>query len=276
MRYELNDKQNLRLGASKTYTLPQFKEVAPFSYEDEENNEKFGNPDLYASDDYNLDLKWEFFPKSEELISVTGFGKYILNPINEVTVLSSTNDISYLNTGDSGYVIGAEAEYRKLLFNSDDVNSRKLTFGFNASYMKSEQKLDNEKVKKETVLQADFTDEKSGFTGASDLLLNADLSFNKEWKNKDASIGTTLAYSYFSDRIYSIGTSDRGNVIDKAFGTLDFITRSKINKNLGANLVIRNILNPTINRFQDNESGQINVLSYKKGLNFNISFTYQF
>jgi hypothetical protein len=38
---------------------------------------KVGNKDLYASDDYNLDLKWEMFPKSDELISVTAFGKYI-------------------------------------------------------------------------------------------------------------------------------------------------------------------------------------------------------
>jgi hypothetical protein len=44
---------------------------------------KVGNKDLYASDDYNLDLKWEMFPKSDELISVTAFGKYILNPMNE-------------------------------------------------------------------------------------------------------------------------------------------------------------------------------------------------
>jgi hypothetical protein len=50
--------------------------------------------DLYASDDYNLDLKWEMFPKSDELISVTAFGKYILNPMNEVTISSSSNDIS--------------------------------------------------------------------------------------------------------------------------------------------------------------------------------------
>jgi hypothetical protein len=60
---------------------------------------KVGNKDLYASDDYNLDLKWEMFPKSDELISVTAFGKYILNPMNEVTISSSSNDISYINTG---------------------------------------------------------------------------------------------------------------------------------------------------------------------------------
>jgi hypothetical protein len=75
---------------------------------------KVGNKDLYASDDYNLDLKWEMFPKSDELISVTAFGKYILNPMNEVTISSSSNDISYINTGDYGYVAGAEVEYKQL------------------------------------------------------------------------------------------------------------------------------------------------------------------
>jgi hypothetical protein len=61
MKYELNSKQNLRLGLSKTYT-PQFKEREPFIYE-EVLQVKVGNKDLYASDDYNLDLKWEMFQK---------------------------------------------------------------------------------------------------------------------------------------------------------------------------------------------------------------------
>jgi hypothetical protein len=97
MKYELNSKQNLRLGLSKTYTLRNLKKERLF-YE-EVLQVKVGNKDLYASDDYNLDLKWEMFPKSDELISVTAFGKYILNPMNEVTISSSSNDISYINTG---------------------------------------------------------------------------------------------------------------------------------------------------------------------------------
>jgi hypothetical protein len=35
--------------------------------------------------------------------------------MNEVTISSSSNDISYINTGDYGYVAGAEVEYRKQL-----------------------------------------------------------------------------------------------------------------------------------------------------------------
>lgn len=115
LKYTLNDKQNLRLGASKTYTLPQFKERALFPYE-EINVVYKGNPYLYPSDNYNVDLKWEFFPKSSELLSVTAFGKYIKNPINEITISSATNDISYINTGDKGYVYGVELELKKRPF----------------------------------------------------------------------------------------------------------------------------------------------------------------
>ncbi len=275
MKYELNEKQNLRLGFSKTYTLPQFKERALFVYE-EVTEVKVGNPDLYASDDYNFDLKWEMFPKDEELISITGFGKYIQNPMNEVTISSSTNDISFINTGDFGYVAGAELEYRKLLLNYEGTNTNKLSAGLNASYLYSNQELNTNKVIKETDYNVVFTNEEGKFTGASDLLLNADISFLKEWKDKESNFSSTIAYTYFSDRVYSIGTNGRGDLVDKAFGSLDFVAKSKLSKNLGINFIAKNLLDPTINRVQENSSGDINVLSYKKGLNFNLSISYQF
>ncbi len=275
MKYELNEKQNLRFGFSKTYTLPQFKERAMFIYE-EVNETKIGNRHLYESDDYNFDLKWEMFPKTEEVISVTAFGKYIQNPINEVTIVSSTNDISYINTGDYGYVAGAEVEYRKLLFNIGEGNAKKLSAGINASYLYSNQKLDSEKVIKETDYNVDFTENESKLTGASDLLLNADISFFSEWNEKESNMTSTIAYTQFSDRVYSIGTNGRGNQVDKAFGSLDFITKMKFNKNLGFGLVVKNILDPTINRVQENNSGDVNVLSYKKGLTMSLSMNYQF
>ena len=275
MKYELNEKQNLRFGFSKTYTLPQFKERALFVYEDV-TEVKVGNPNLYASDDYNFDLKWEMFPKSEELISVTAFGKYILNPMNEVTIASSTNDISFINTGDFGYVAGGEVEYRKLIFNFDENNTKKLSAGINASYLYSNQELNTEKVIKETDYNVVFTNTKSKFTGASDLLLNADISLLNEWNDKQGSLNTTLAYTYFSDRVYAIGTNDKGDLVDKSFGSLDFIAKSKLNKRLGIDFIVKNLLDPTIDRVQENRSGDVNVLSYKKGLLFSVNLNYQF
>lgn len=275
LKYEVNEKHNLRLAASKTYTLPQFKERALFVYEDV-TEVKVGNPFLYPSEDYNLDLKWEYFPKADELISFTVFGKYILNPINEITLASSTNDISFINTGDWGQAFGVEFEIRKNIFQMGSDNSNKFSAGFNASYMKTDQELDSKKVRNETDYNINLTNTKDAFTGASDLLLNGDLSFVKDWKESQASVMTTLAYSYFSDRIYALGTEQKGNLVDKAVGSLDLIVRSKINKSLGLNFAAKNLLDPKVERTQENAARDVTVLSYKKGLFLSLGATYQF
>ncbi|HNQ28238.1 MAG TPA: TonB-dependent receptor, partial [Aquaticitalea sp.] len=272
LKYELDDRQNLRFGASKTYTLPQFKERALFIYEDV-TEVKVGNPDLYPSQNLNLDLKWELFPAIDEVISVAAFGKYIVDPINEITLASSTNDISFINTGDSGYVYGVELEVRKNIFNAEDVH--KLSAGLNAAYMKTHQKLDSEKVRNETNYNINLTDETSGFTGASDLLFNADISYIKNFKN-EANIMATLAYSYCSDRLYALGVETKGNLVDKAVGMLDFILKTKLNKNVGIDFTAKNILNPAFKRVQENDPEEVTVISYKRGALFGLGFNYRF
>lgn len=272
MKYELNEKQNLRFAASKTYTLPQFKETALFVYEDLTEIRK-GNPFLYASDDYNVDLKWEIFPKSEELISITGFGKYIKNPMNEIVRNTPTNDITYANTGDYGCAFGGEFEIRKLIRSQDN---SKLTAGLNTSYMVTNQELNSQKVQVEAQIPVQFTNDKDAFSGSSDLLINGDISYFKEWNKKDSNIQATVAVNYFSDRIYALGTNSKGNQVDKAVTTLDFIIRSNLNKRIGINFGAKNILDPRIQRTQENANGDALILSYKKGMNINLSITYRF
>lgn len=279
MRYKMNDKNNLRFAASKTYTLPQFKERAMFVYEDVTEIER-GNPMLYASTNYNADLKWEWFPKQGEILSVAAFGKYIVDPINKVTIASSANDLSYANTGDWGYAIGVEVEARKAIIDNKGLNPEQVTIGLNAAYMQTKQELNDDKVFEETYfnggrINTNFTFEEDSFTGASDLVLNADVSYSKKWE-KGGSVLATVAYNYFSDRLYSLGTETRGNQVDKGFGTLDFILRSKLNKNIGVNFAAKNLLNPDIRRIQENLNGAVDILSYKRGMNFSVGVNYQF
>ena len=271
LKYELDEKQNLRLGASKTYTMPQFKERARFEYMDVTET-RVGNPDLYASEDYNLDIKWEMFPRSSELLSVTAFGKYIKDPMNQITLASSTNDVSYLNTGDYGTVYGVEVEVKKDLFTFDNGDS-KLSVGGNAAYMKTDQELDAEKVRNETAYNISLTHDKASFTGASDFLMNADLSFSKKWNN-DSDVMATVMYNHFSDRLYSLGVQGRGNQLDKGVGTLDFILKYKINRYFGVDLGARNLLDPTYERFQESANGPLTVLSYKRGVRFSLGVKY--
>jgi hypothetical protein len=274
-KYELNEKQNLKLAASKTYTLPQFKERAPFLYE-EVGQSYFGNPFLYNSTDYNFDLKWEYFPKGGEVISLTGFGKYIQNPINEVTVASATNDISWINSGEKAVGIGAELEIRKDIFSFEGSNDKKtnISSGLNVSYLHTNQDLDSEKVKKETNgLGVAFTNNNSRLTGASDLLVNADVSFNKSF-SADQSLTATFSGAYFSDRIYALGVTGKGDLVDSEVIALDFILKFKLNKNLGFGFSARNLTDPTIERKQDIQN--VVVDSYKKGRNFSFSMKYSF
>jgi hypothetical protein len=269
-KYEINEKQNLRFAASKTYTLPQFKERALYIYEDV-TQVKLGNPDLYQSQNYNVDLKWELFPGIGEIIALGAFGKYILNPINEVTISSATNDISFLNTGDWGYVAGLEFEARKYFVQSQ---KNKLLAGFNIAYMYTDQELNSEKIQKETVYAVQFTHERAPFTGASDLLLNADITYEKTLRENKNTILTTLSYSYFSDRLYAIGTNQRGNLIDKSFGTLDLILKSEFD-NLSVGINIKNLLDPAIETYQANFNRDITVMSYKKGMGMSLSVSYK-
>ncbi|ERJ60499.1 TonB-dependent receptor [Sphingobacterium paucimobilis] len=272
LKYELNANNNLRLGASKTYTLPQFKERALFSYDDV-TQRFFGNPHLYASDNYNVDLKWEMFPREGELYSVTGFGKYIENPINEIVVSSTSNDISYANTGDKGYVYGIELEAKKYLLN---LTNDKLSIGFNTAVMKTDQKFNPNKVLTETdgLINIDPTNMSSKFTGASDFIVNADLSYLKSF-DANRNLSATILYNYYSDKLNAIGTGGRGNLMDKGLGTLDFVLKSKVTKHLGVDLAARNILNPSFERWQQNET-PVKVMSYKRGASFSLGVNYKF
>jgi len=276
VKYSLNDKQNLRFAFSKTYTLPQFKERAPFVYE-RGTQAYYGNPDLYESDNYNLDIKWEIFPTTEEVFSATVFGKYIQNPINEIVTNSSTNDISWANTGDYGYAYGVEIEARKTIFKVEETNSKRLTAGLNVSYLKTEQELSDEKVAREnTIVSANFTHKKSAFSGASDILGNADISYFTEWNQKRSNLTATVAYNLFSDRIFALGTQQKGDLVEKSVGTLDFIVRSKLTENIGLGLTAKNLTDPTIKMVQENANGDALFQTYKKGLGISLSINYQF
>mgnify|MGYP006168581023 FL=1 len=275
-KYEVNEKQNIKLAASKTYTLPQFKERAPFLFE-EVGQSFFGNENLYNSTDYNFDLKWEMFPKNGEVISFTGFGKYIQNPINQVTVASATNDISWVNSGERAIGLGIEGEWRKNIISRENNTTGEKTnlgFGLNVSYLHTTQDLDTEKVINENPgISVAFTNQDSRLTGASDLLVNSDISFNKEFKN-DKSLTATLAGGYFSDRIYALGVTGKGDLVDSEVITLDFILKYNISKNIGFGFSAKNLTDPTIERTQDIQN--VVVDSYKKGRNFSISMKYSF
>ncbi|MGK9124810.1 carboxypeptidase-like regulatory domain-containing protein [Olivibacter sp. SA151] len=268
LKYALTDNQNLRVAASKSYTLPQFLEKAPFGYEDVTMFTR-GNPNLKPADNYNLDLKWEKFPTINEVLAVGVFGKYISNPISQLRINGADpNTISFVNAGDYAYVAGIELEARKSI-------TENLSGGINLTYMYSYQKLDAEKVLEETNnnISVNFNTDHDRLQGASPFLANADFTYKGEWSGFKPTI--SLVGNYFYDRIFSLGNRAKGNIVEKGYPIINFVAGAEIGSRWEATLKVNNLTNSRIKMEQENSDGPINVYSYKRGLDLGIGVKYK-
>ncbi|CAA7386984.1 TonB-dependent receptor domain-containing protein [Chryseobacterium fistulae] len=273
-KYSINDKQNLRLSFSKTYTLPQPKEIIPIAYYDVTSN-VYGNKNLYPSDNYNLDLKWELFPKSGEILSVTAFGKYIQNPIARTTYSTSApSDMTYFNLANWGYIFGAELEYRKDLYKWND--SKIYTF-LNATYMHSQQELKDEATlaKENEGMVAQFSGQtKDDVQGVADLLANINLGYNYKWST-DNSLDFVVSYSHIGKSLFALGTNNTGNFYDKAREILDANVNVTL-KNISIGINAKNLINPHYKIEQINQSGTFIHRDYTRGRQIGLNVSYKF
>lgn len=272
IKYALSEDKNLRFTFSKTVSVPEFKEVAPFVYEGV--NERIGgNPDLLNdpafSEVFNLDLKYEWFISRNELLSLTGFFKQINNPVNLVIANDATGTQRYFRTGDKAAVYGAEFEFRKdIIKNSND--ETQLSSGLNFTYMYTEQDLKSTSG----LYSATFNRNSDQLQGASPYLLNANINYSPttfEGYRPTAS----LVFSYFSDRIYALGSSS-GNIVEKGVQSLDFIFKNNIGEKWEINFSAKNVLDPSIERVREIAGGANTTLSkYNRGMNLGLGIKYK-
>ena len=281
IKYSLTDEQNIRFSASQTVSIPEFKEMAPFVYEDIATRIG-GNPDLLEkgySEILNLDLKYEWFYSKSEIFSIAAFTKEIKNPINLVVGADATGTQRYFRTGDKATVYGAELEIRKNLITNEDDDAQ-LSLGLNATYMHTEQDL-YEQIDG-TTYDVSFNRTSEELQGASPFILNTDINYSPTFKNYKPT--ANLVFSYFSDRIDALGSGQLGNVIEKSVSTLDFIWKNKFNDKFEINVSAKNLLNPTIKYIRETTLGDIvvnsangkGVSNYKRGVDLGIQFKYSF
>ncbi|PKA83160.1 TonB-dependent receptor [Ulvibacter sp. MAR_2010_11] len=271
--YRLTDSQNLRFAASKTVSFPEFKEVAPFVYEDV-TQRVGGNPDLLNdpsfSEIYNLDLKYEWFFGKGEILSLAGFAKQINDPINKVIANDATGTQRYFRTGEKAEVVGGEIELRKAILVGQD-SAPELSVGFNATYMFTRQDLKDSNG----LFSTTFNKEEEELQGASPLLLNADISYRPILGTYKPMVN--LVYSYFSDRIDAIGSGQLGNIIEKQVSSLDFVWKNSLSDSLEINASAKNLLDPSIERIRENTSqGDVILSQYKRGIDLAVQLKYTF
>ncbi len=278
IKYDLTDKSALRLAASKTITLPEFKELARFEYVSPEGDVSRGDEDVKMSEVYNIDLKWELFPGNAELISLGAFYKMINDPINQTMVKGSSQAFYYANTGEKANVYGIELEIKKNLLATSE--KHKLNLSFNATKMWFEQDLlEYHQYNNKT---------KVGLEGASEFITNASLSYATK---NDNPFTATVSGNYSSDKIYALGAAEdlvysdvyyNNEIIEKGFVTLDLVLNKDISERVSIKLSAKNLLNPPVKRVQridpsgDDESFDAVVRSYKRGLDISLGISMNF
>ena len=292
-RFSPNEDSNIRLAASRTITLPEFKEIAPFEYVAQTGLITRGNPELEASTNTNFDIKYEIFPSSGELISLTGFYKNINDPINKARERGSAPVFSYFNAGDEANIYGLELEARMDVIENENEAGLDVAVTGNVTRMWHKQDLKdvyNENGDFIRTFRYNGKDE-IGLQGASDWIFNASLNVSTETENP---FTATLVGAYASDKIFALGNPEsqrldqidiqyNDEIIEKGFVTLDLIMSKELNDNWSLEFRGQNLLNPEIERYQEIRpiSGNVpasnqTVRSYDRGAVLSLGVNYSF
>jgi hypothetical protein len=199
------EKTKYRFSLSKTLARPEFREVANFAYYDFVRNAQIlGNSKLEKSDIYNADLKYEWYPRAGENISLSLFGKNFIKPIEQIVADGSVPSnllLTYTNPNNA-YLYGVELEVRKKINDWFDVYT-------NASVMNSEVEV-------------------NGITrqlqGQSNYVLNNGVNIHKK-KNT-----INVTYNRVGDRISAVGFQGYANIFENSRDVLDITLLHKLNK----------------------------------------------
>ena len=97
LKYNVHRNAYLRFSYGRSINRPGFFEIVPYTILNEDYDEQ-GNPDLKHTVADNLDLRYEFFPKSSEQLMVGLFWKKLHDPIEYGLI--SEGQATYLTRGE--------------------------------------------------------------------------------------------------------------------------------------------------------------------------------
>lgn len=255
---------NVRLAYSSTLARPTFREISPIRELDPIELEYVeGNPSLRLSTIENYDLRWEWFVRPGEVISVSGFYKSITDAI-EKTVLNFAGDLVTYANRPQARLYGAEFEFRRQLDAIPGLGG--LSAGFNFSYVLSEVPLTA------TELAADpgARSPRSLFD-QSEWVVNADLTY----ECRPTGTSLTVAAAQAGPRIYAVDPGGP-DIYEHPPLSLDVLVTQRLGRNWKLKLSARNLLNPEIRRTYGEKYGGRLYSSYTRGIIVGLSASYDF
>ncbi|MFM7021925.1 MAG: TonB-dependent receptor domain-containing protein [Flavobacteriales bacterium] len=245
--YSVNKKQNLRVSYSQTLNRPEYRELAPFAFYD--FNTTFvisGNDSLRRAKIHNTDVRYEIYPGKGQVFSVTGFYKQFIDPIEQISRVDVTNEISFRNVPKATNY-GMEIELRLLLsslFKNDSIKflSRTTVFS-NLAIVRS-------MVDVTSIVGSQ--DDVRPLQGQSPYVLNSGIQYVDEERGFIASI----SYNTVAPRIYIVGNVNEPNIWENGRNFIDLqFSKSFLKKKLDVRLNLQNLLAQKQNFYQNRDLG---------------------
>jgi outer membrane receptor protein involved in Fe transport len=265
--YKVTDNSNIRAAYSQTLARPTFREQAPYAtYEFVGDFLLEGNPTLVRTLIENYYLRWEIFPRANEIFAVSGYLKKFRNPIERV-IISTNGNVQYQNV-DKATVYGAELEIRSTL---DRIipGMRNFMLGGNLALIHSSVRIGQKELEVIRGYNPDAKDTRP-LQGQSPYLVNVDFSYVHE------RMGTsmTLLYSVFGKRLAEVSESGTPDVYEQPFHRIDFIASQRILGGLRLKASFKNTLNSTYRQVHEFKGVEYVESEYRPGRSFSVGFSY--
>lgn len=267
--FNLTDRMVGRVSYGKTLNRPEFREIAPFYFYDFVfNSINTGNENLKIATVDNYDLRWEFYPRSGENITVGLFYKKFINPIEVYFVpgvgSGGTRSFTWGNAPRADNY-GAEIEVRKRLDSLNIPVIRNIGIVANAAWIDSRIKLDT-------------VGSTRPMMGQSPWIINAGLFY----QNDSLRLQINAMYNVIGPRVVIVGVPGIPEVYEMPRHQLDFAVVKTFGSknNIDVRLNITDLLNQETLLMQDADGdGKLNrntdqrMQYFKRGTYYTLGVT---
>ncbi|QOI96921.1 MAG: TonB-dependent receptor [Flammeovirgaceae bacterium] len=275
LSYNFSDNMLIRATYGQTLNRPEFREIAPFSFYDFEFNWVYsGEPNLRTAKIQNYDLRWEWYPSKNEMITFGGFYKDFTDAIEAVYVPGAGSQgakgFRYANA-TSAYVYGVELDIRKSLAG---LTSSKFVDNLNILF--------NTALSKSSVDVG--TQPERPLMGQSPFVINTGVYY----QNDESGLQVSVLYNVVGRRLFAVGGyTDMGDALyediyEMPRNVVDLSVTKRFGERLQGKLTIADILNQKYILMQDgNRDGIFDkkrdqiVQENRFGSLFTLGFTYR-
>jgi len=237
--YNLNEKNLLRLSFGKTVNRPEFREMAPFDYQDFELFAiAYGNSELKSAYINNYDFRYEWYPSQGEMVSLAGFYKDFTSPIETFLRPSGTTYDYFPYNTEKAYSTGIEIDVRKKFDEFEHSSGllrmlKNFTVVFNASLIKSRINTSKQEFTRDTLRV---------MAGQSPYIANLGLFYNHPEKQWDIN----LSYNVVGKRIAYVGTPTNPHTWELPRNALDLTLQKSYGEHIQLKAGIKDILNDPV------------------------------